>query len=260
MRKIVAYFMVLILLTGLFTSISGCRAAVSGSGKLETRDVDYSDFSKVEISHAFEVTITRGDSYHVSITLDDNVWENLEVYQRGDTLYVGLKQPALYIHVTQKAAITLPALQSLSLSGASKGDISGFSSTELLALNLSGASSLDIDNVNAGNTEFDVSGASRLSGNIDIKDGKYDISGASTVELDGSGNAMDIVASGASHAKLAGFTVVDTKVELSGASSATVNVSGRLDVDVSGASRLEYKGNPMMGNVEVSGASTIKKR
>jgi len=41
-------------------------------------------------------------------------------------------------------------------------------------------------------------------------------------------------------------------------SEATINVKGRLDSVLSGASRLYFHGNPTMGNTEVSGASTIK--
>jgi hypothetical protein len=37
-----------------------------------------------------------------------------------------------------------------------------------------------------------------------------------------------------------------------------VNVKEQLDIVVSGASRLYFLGNPTMGNVEVTGASTVK--
>ena len=260
MKRKHVYLAVMAVTAGLTAFITGCGVPVTGSGRLETREMDFSDFSKVEIGSSFEATVTRGDSYRVSITLDDNVWDRLEANQEGDTLRVGLKQPSLYIHVTQKVDITAPALEALSLSGASKGTASGFSSAQPLAANVSGASSLDIDNVRAGDAELDVSGASRLTGSVGIQDGELKVSGASTVDLEGSGANVDIEASGASHANLADFAVADAGVTLSGASSATVNASGRLDVNVSGASRLEYIGNPTLGSVEVSGASTIKKR
>jgi hypothetical protein len=37
-------------------------------------------------------------------------------------------------------------------------------------------------------------------------------------------------------------------------------VNAKLDISLSGASRLEYSGNPALGNVAVSGASTLKHR
>jgi hypothetical protein len=60
--------------------------------------------------------------------------------------------------------------------------------------------------------------------------------------------------------KLAGFTVNNADVSLSGASNGTVNLSGKLDANLSGASKLEYIGEPTMGAINTSGASTISKK
>ncbi|GAI07881.1 unnamed protein product, partial [marine sediment metagenome] len=65
-------------------------------------------------------------------------------------------------------------------------------------------------------------------------------------------------ASGASKVTLDDFPVDDANVHLSGASEATLNVKGRLDCAVTAASRLYFQGNPTMGNISVTGASTIK--
>jgi hypothetical protein len=47
---------------------------------------------------------------------------------------------------------------------------------------------------------------------------------------------------------------------VSGASQATVHSAGRLDVRASGASKLFYVGQPTLGSVDSSGASTIQRR
>jgi hypothetical protein len=54
------------------------------------------------------------------------------------------------------------------------------------------------------------------------------------------------------------FTVDNAFVDLSGASRASLDIEGRLDVDLSGASLLEYKGNPSLGEIDLSGASSIR--
>ena len=46
--------------------------------------------------------------------------------------------------------------------------------------------------------------------------------------------------------------------KLSGASEATINVKRKLDSVLSGASRLYFQGNPTIGDISISGASTIK--
>ena len=48
-------------------------------------------------------------------------------------------------------------------------------------------------------------------------------------------------------------------LDLSGASRVSVNPAGRLDAETSGASRVHYYGNPALGHLSTSGASTIER-
>jgi hypothetical protein len=233
---------------------------VTGSGHLEAKEFNLSGFTSIAVAHAFQVDITRADSFFVSITLDDNLFEHLNIKKMGDDLLVGLEPNITYRKTTQRATIALPDLRGLELSGASKGDISGFSSAHSLQLETSGASSLSIENVEAGDTRFNISGASRVSGDIEIADGDFDVSGASTVELEGTAHYVLMHVSGASTMRLADFAIANAGIELSGASNATVNASGELDIDVSGVSRLDYLGNPTLGTVSVSGDSTMRQK
>jgi hypothetical protein len=93
---------------------------------------------------------------------------------------------------------------------------------------------------------------------MEAGDIEFDVSGASGVELGGSADNIAIEASGASNVNLADFPINNADVDLSGASEATVNVRGRLDSVLRAASRLYFHGNPTIGTMEVSGASTIK--
>jgi len=71
---------------------------------------------------------------------------------------------------------------------------------------------------------------------------------------------MAAVVSGASTCNLADFPVHDVNVNVSGASTGTINLDGRLDANVSGASTLLYIGEPTMGTINVSGASTLREK
>ena len=262
--KVIPCLVVLALMAALLASVTGCSGGcacgVVGSGNLETREMDFGNFTELDVSHAFDVEVTRGDSYQVSITVDDNLWDYVDVHQTGQTVYIGLKGVHAFANVHLEADVTMPELRGLTLSGACDGEVSGFSSAEPLDIDLSGASSLSMDNLVAGDMEFKVSGASKASGSIEIADGDFQVSGAGTIELEGSANNVSIEASGASRAKLADFPVNDATVDLSGASTATVNASGTIDADLSGASHLDYMGDATLGSVETSGASTISKK
>jgi hypothetical protein len=223
---------------------------------MATWEYDFADFTSVNVSSAFTVDITRSDSYWVSITANENLLDYLDVCQVGKTLYIGLKR-AIYTNTRQEATITLPELRKLGLSGASRGSLSGFSSTGSLEFDVSGASALTIASLTAGDTEFDISGASRVNGALETEDCDFDISGASTVDLEGSGNDANIDASGASSVRLANFPVANARIDLSGASQATLNLSGTLDASLSGASHIKYLGEATLGNIKTSGASTV---
>jgi hypothetical protein len=209
-----------------------------GSGNLVTSEMNLSGFTRLVISHAFVADVTQSDSYSVVITVDDNLVDHLDVSKRGDTLYVGMDNTSLFGDVTLRAKITMPTLEALEASGASKVTATGFRSSTRL--------------------DLEASGASSIGGEIDCGDVQVRVSGASSVTLDGSGGNGDIGVSGASRARLEGFALQDADVEASGASSATVNVAGQLNAQASGASTILYVGNPRLGRIEQSGASSVK--
>ena len=211
-----------------------------GSGNLETEQYAFNNFTRVEISSAFEFEVRQSGSYSINVTADDNVMDYVRVSQDGQTLKIRLETvPSLRL-VTLRASLALPRLGGLTVSGASRGTVSYFSSTE------------DLD--------ITISGASRVTGDITAGDIQFDISGASTIQLEGSANEMVASVSGASTCNLGDFTVNDADVNVSGASTGTINLNGRLDANVSGASTLLYIGDPIMGTIDVSGASTLRQK
>ncbi len=240
---------------------SGCT--LTGEEDVITEEEDFADFTYVDVGSAFEVEITRSDSFSIIISADESLFDYVEVSQVGGTLKIYLKPRHIFTDFTLgaktlRAEITMPALYGLQLSGATKGTITGFKSSEDFSLGVSGASSLETADIAVGDAEFEVSGASRVSGNMTADGAEFEVSGASSIELSGSADDIILEVSGASRVDLADFSLNDADVKLSGASEATVNVKGRLDTVLSGASRLYFYGNPTMGDTDVSGASTIK--
>ena len=225
-------------------ALKGWPAGLVGSGNLESESYAFSDFTEVEISSAFEFEIEQSSSYSINVTADDNIMEYVQVSKDGQTLKIGLRTGVGIflgpVSVTLKASVTMPQLNGLTASGASHGTVSGFNSAE------------DLD--------ITVSGASRVTGDITAGDVQFGISGASTIQLEGSANDIDANVSGASHLNLDDFTVSDVDVNFSGASSGTVNLNGRLDANLSGASTLWYIGEPTATDINTPGASTVSKK
>jgi len=213
--------------------------SLTGSGNVVTREEAISDFDKVDISHSFDVDIKQGEAFSVLIRVDDNLVEQLQIEKSGSTLKIGLKPGVSIVsNATLEAEITMPELTGLDISGASNATISGFKSTENLTVDLSGSSS--------------------LRGDIEAGDTSFDLSGSSNTNLTGSGGNLTLDASGSSDVDLSEFPVADANLNVGGASTVIVNASGRLDVDASGASNVYYLGEPSMGTIEISGASSVE--
>lgn len=191
---------------------------IVGSGTLDTETKDFTGFTIVEAGWGFEIDINQSDSYSINITADDNLFDYIEISKTDNTLEIGLKSGYTYQNVTLRAKITMPDLYKLELSGGTHGIAKGFTSSH----------------------DFDLS-----------------LSGGSTISLEGAANDLTISASGGSHLDLSDFHVDGATVNLSGGSSATIRLDGRLDGDLSGGSHLKYIGTPTTVDVNTSGGSTV---
>jgi hypothetical protein len=194
---------------------------IEGSGNAVTRTFDFSDFTGVDVGGGFEVEITQSSSYSVSVTADNNTFDYIDIYKADSTLTIGLKSGFSFHSVTLKTKISMPNLYALVLSGGTQGTAREFTSTHDFSLVLSGGSSL---------------------------------------ELEGAASNLNLVATGGSRSDLSDFPVHNASVVLSGGSQAAINLDDTLDANLSGGSQLQYIGTPTMGDISVSGGSTITKK
>ncbi len=243
MRKRVTLIVATILAVALLIPglSAGCEGiSVTGSGDLTTETFNFSDFTRVEAQSGFQIEVTQSSTFSIEITADDNIHQYIEVEKSGETLGIRLRGNRFYHSVTIEAKITMPELYKIELSGGSQASITGFSSSH--------------------DFEAEMSGGSQLSGDITSGDADFELSGGSQVNLEGEADDLVIDASGGSQLDLEDFPVDDANIHLSGGGRATVNVSGILDVDLSGGSRVIYVGEPTQVNIEASGDSTVSKK
>jgi hypothetical protein len=264
MKRTLGAISILLILIVMIGSLVGCyginNISIAGSQNLETREFTYSDFNRVEVLSPFHVDISKSNVYLVSVTANDNLFDYIEVTQSGDTLRLRLKPFFSFRNTTFQATITMPDLRALEMSGASFGEVAGFQTTDDVDIDVSGASRLNIMSLQASNVNVEISGASRVTGFVKTEGADFEVSGASYIELNGSAEGARLEASGASSLRLRDFYILHASVYLGGASNGNVEVNGKLDVEVSGASILTFGGNPTLGRVNVSGASSLNRR
>jgi hypothetical protein len=194
------------------------------SGERTTRTYDLTNFDGVGVSGQWQVTIERGDAWRVAVEAPTELFEMLSVRVEGDALDLGLDRWFGDFDDDERleATITMPALESLDLSGASQVSFSGFDGSAL---------------------SLDLSGASQLTGTA---------SRFVTLTID---------QSGAGKVDFADVTVTNASVDMSGAGNVTLRMAGgTLTGDMSGAGSLEYFGTVSEESVDTSGVANVRRR
>jgi hypothetical protein len=236
----------------------GC---IPNAGPDVTQRYEGAGFSNVQVGGGFEVEILPSNQFSTVVTVPENWLKDLEVENTNGTLKVNFDWndafcSMLNVNHRPKLQISMPILNGLDISGASTASAKGFQSTEDFKLAVSGASKVDFD-MEAYDTSMTVSGASKVTGQLKAHDVKINLSGASSTDVSGNAETINLQSSGASKASMDNFQVADARVELSGASHANTALNGKLDVFLSGASSLDYFGDPVIGQISVTGASSM---
>jgi hypothetical protein len=110
-------------------------------------------------------------------------------------------------------------------------------------------------------TGADVSGVSKLTAH-DLKTESFnlDVSGASKIEINGEARNLKIEASGASKINAENLKVSNADIDVSGATQVTVNATEEVRADASGASKVNYVGQPKNVIKDTSGASRVSQK
>jgi hypothetical protein len=222
--------------------LPGCSSLgrIDESSQAKKKEMQFSDFTAVEVKDGFEVEITQSDKYSVTVIADSDLYNNLKVRHQNDTLQIYIDPPYTHIISNKKALITMPVLQQLDLSMNSKGTVTGFRSSEDFILNLALGS--------------------RLSGDIEAENVICHIASGSHATLVGKAHEMILDASAGSSADCSEFELTQASITLNSGSKATVNVEESMSVDLRLGSNLSYIGDPAITKIEISGGSTMKVR
>ena len=230
---------------------SACGVSVDTNPAYSTGDSAstqqaFSDFSEIEISTNAEVILTQDASYNVSIEGEKKVTDKIKIKQEGDRLIIEDKSTSGSIFSFStghegkvKIYISLPVLSNLEVSGAAKIRTSNaFKQSQALS--------------------FDFSGASDAKIEVDVPELRIESSGASNLSLTGKTASLSLNQSGAGSVDAFNLEADSVSLDLSGASSVSVNAKAALNVELSGLGSVKYKGNPTLTQ-NISGAGSIKK-
>ncbi len=203
-----------------------------------SKNFPFTNFTQLEIGAAFKITLTQAPEFSVVANGNTEDLEKVNIRKDGSTLKIGMQNGSATDHAVIELVITMPNIEELETSGV----------VEVTGTNTFSGNKLSLD----------LSGSSAINMNIDVQ--KLDINGSGATELNMSGKAsqLKLETSGTGTASLIQLAVNHAGIEMSGATSAQLNVAERMQAEVSGTANIVYKGNPSVTQ-EVSGAASIKK-
>jgi hypothetical protein len=203
---------------------------------------DAKNFTVIRLSSAFDVYLTQGNEETVAVSAADR--DNLQ------DIKVEVKNGVLEIYYKPRGGW-----------GRGNKKLKAYISFKQLdKLDVSGACDVDIVGVwKADGAKIELSGASDLTGQVNITKLTFDLSGASDVKLTGNVGQLYIDASGASTFKGFDLAADYCTAEVSGASDVRIQVNKEMSITASGASDVRYKGQGTIRDIKTSGASSVKR-
>jgi len=222
------------------------------------------DFTEFVSGGSTSVEISQDGTEYLRVEADAEVMKRVKVDQSGERVSVWIKSDGNFFNWfgnnndPVRVIVRVKQLEYLELSGgahAKLGDLQG----EKFQLNASGAGNANFATLNATLLKMELSGAANVHINsVNSQEQDFGLSGASNVEIKSASNtqALKVSASGASNFRAKNLTAKQAHLEASGASHVEASVTETLDANASGASSVDYYGNPK-ARTDASGASHV---
>ena len=235
----IAIAYILAVLTSSCVGFNEKSVKLSGVTKVSTKEV--SAFDKVDVSGAIDVIVNIGNKSEVVIEADSAIMpyvvtevkdRELRIYNKDIIGFYNFKNNKILV------TITTPSI---------------------LELESSGACDVTINDLKTDMFKVSLSGACDLIGSFECNVIDFESSGSSDSKLRGKVKNCNIELSGACDIKALDLEVDSLKIEGSGSSNVEITVQNSLDVELSGASELRYKGEPKYIKTDMSGVSNLTK-
>ncbi len=235
----IAIAYILAVLTSSCVGFNEKSVKLSGVTKVSTKEV--SAFDKVDVSGAIDVIVNIGNKSEVVIEADSAIMPYVVTEVKDRELRIYNKDIiGFYNFKNNKIVVTI-------------------TTPSILELESSGACDVTINDLKTDMFKVSLSGACDLIGSFECNVLDLEASGSSDSKLRGKVKNCNIELSGACDIKALDLEVDSLKIEGSGSSNVEITVQNSLEVELSGASELRYKGEPKYIKTDMSGVAQLTK-
>lgn len=197
---------------------------------------NFKDFNTIVAEGMLDIEVVPGKNFSIQKIGSHDILQHLNIWKTDEGLRIRMDDDYINLRTRPKVIIMMPELYGIDLSGAVECKTGNFAG-EHLQLSLNGACNAIIE-AEYGNINADMSGVSSLDISGRARSVNYDLSGASKI------NSKEL-------------EVENADIQLSGASKIVLGNSKSISGEISGASKVEYLGNPTL-HVSNDGVSKIK--
>lgn len=217
--------------------LNSCQKGIEGNGNVKEETRESAPFDKIEVEGSFDIFIKPGNYNAATVVADENLLQYIQTYVKGGVLHVETKE-RLSHYKKLELMLIMNKFNGADISGACKLRSNGTLNGDEVGLDFSGAVKTDMD-LKCQSLDVDMSGASQLAIRGEAQKSRFEISGAGNIDA-------------------AEFKNEECQVKISGAGQADVYSTEKLDINVSGAAKVRYRGNPGQIKQDVSGAASVK--
>lgn len=228
MKKIVLFALAAILCAScIHVNINSRKGLkpIKGEGEVITRSFDLKDFDKIIISGAAEATFVQSSEWEVSLRTHENIFDYLDYYVKGGTLYLEIKDHRPINTREYKLNIKAPDLAGITVNGAAELNIPvGLKHEGDVKLEVNGAGDLDLACISCSNLALTCNGAADVDLQVETESVAVKVNGAGDVNIGGvtvdasfevngvgSVDATDLTVSGTVHKHTAGAAAIRLK-------------------------------------------------
>jgi hypothetical protein len=195
----------------------GSSSTVQGSGIAASQTRAVAGFSGVELAGSNVVTVRVGGKQSVVVHADDNLLSRVTTQVRAGTLVIGNTPGSFKSRTPMSVEITVPALESLALSGSGVLVVDGIDTPTLTA----------------------------------------DLSGSGVLRASGTAAKLDIAIGGSGDAQLDRLVARDVHAVVRGSGRILVTATASLNAAVPGSGAIIYSGNPAHVTTSVTGSGAV---
>lgn len=228
-------------ITRLWTLAIALIAIGTAAYAQETQTRTPGSFTKVSSGGSWGVELVEGNKEEVRIEAKGIDINKVKTEIEGDVLKLGLEN-GNYRNVSLKFYVTYRKLEGVKCSGSGKMTVKSDVVADEFSVDLSGSGDIRMQGLKANELDASISGSAKVT----IASGSI---GEAEISQSGSG---DFVAEN--------LAIKDLEVSKSGSGGTFVGDLGAVSVRSSGSGDLVYSGSPTMGEIKVSGSSSIRKR